>query len=202
MIKPEEVKEIAISSTKTTETETPTPSVWDRLKDINIFSPISSVFDRVFPLDDPYKRNHIGIRGGFYKALSDDLVQDPFDLTNTMLLGYNFRCSLTPVVSLVIDFRTTHLQQSQVVTSRFTGIGIRVNGKDGQVKPFLQVSTYLVTEEDYGGHGIGIGLSTGLDIKVSELISSPVEIIYIGTDGDDMDNLSWFGLSAGVSFNY
>ena len=62
------------------------------------------------------------------------------------------------------------------------------------------MSAYLVTENvekqaNFGSNifsenGIGIGLSTGLDIKVSELISIPVEIIYIGTDGDDMDNLS------------
>ena len=199
MIKPEEVKEIVISSTKTTETETPTPSI-----DVSNRS---------------YKRHHIGIQAGFYKALSDDLAFDfnglhlDFDLTNAVLGGVNFRYSLTPVVSLVIDSRTWGSSDRNIdVTSSFFGIGIRVNGKDEQVKPFLQISTYLVTKNvekqaDFGSNilsenGIGIGLSTGLDIKVSELISSPVEIIYIGTDGDDIDNLSGFGLSAGVSFNY
>jgi len=178
VIKPEEVKEIVISSTKTTETETPTPSI--------------DVSNR------PYKRYHIGIQAGFYKAV---------------LGGVNFRYSSTPVVSLVIDSRTWGSSDRSIdVTSSFFGIGIRINGKDEQVKPFLQVSTYLVTENvekqaDFGSNilsenGIGIGLSTGLDIKVSELISIPVEINYIGTDGDDMDNLSWFGLSVGVSFNF
>ena len=64
MIKPEEVKEIVISSTKTTETETPTPSI--------------DVSNR------PYKRYHIGIQAGFYKAV---------------LGGVNFRYSSTPVLT-------------------------------------------------------------------------------------------------------
>ena len=144
-----------------------------------------------------------------------------FDLTtNVILESFNFRYSLTPVVSLVIDFRTWLLGGGTIdlpavdLGSSFFGIGIRVNGKYKRVKPFLQVSTYLVTENVdfesgisengniFSEDGIGIGLSTGLDIKVSELISIPVEIIYIGTDGDDIDNLSGYGLSAGVSFNF
>jgi len=207
VIKPEEVKKIVFSSTEAAEAEMPIPSIDTSSK--------------------TYKRYHIGYQVDFnYEVLSDNFAFDfngshlDFDLTNALLETYNFRYSLTPVVSLVIDFRTWLLGGGTIdlpavdLGSSFFGIGIRVNGKYKQVKPFLQVSTYLVTENVdfesgisengniFSEDGIGIGLSTGLDIKVSELISIPVEIIYIGTDGDDIDNLSGYGLSAGVSFNF
>ena len=202
VIKPEEVKKIVFSSTEAAEAEMPIPSIDTSSK--------------------TYKRYHIGYQVDFnYEVLSDNFAFDfngshlDFDLTNALLETYNFRYSLTPVVSLVIDFRTWNAGDGNIVVrSNFFGIGIRVNGKYKRVKPFLQVSTYLVTENVdfesgisengniFSEDGIGIGLSTGLDIKVSELISIPVEIIYIGTDGDDIDNLSGYGLSAGVSFNF
>ena len=200
VIKPEEVKEIVISSAEAT--ETPTPSI-----DISSRS---------------HKRYHIGILAGFYKASPDNLKFLDYDLTNAVLAMFNFRYSLTPVVDLAIENRAwissdrgtiQGLEFNIDVTSSFFGIGIRVNGKDEQVKPFFQGSIYFVLADiDIGndildissgnGIGIGIGLSGGLDIKASELISIPVEIIYIGTDGDDIGNLSGFGLSVGVNFNF
>ena len=73
--------------------------------------------------------------------------------------------------------------------------------------PYLQGNIYhveeeLVTSERLAGHGIGFGLSGGVDLNMSRLISIPIEATYIGTSGDDIDDLSGFGFSLGVNFSF
>ena len=73
--------------------------------------------------------------------------------------------------------------------------------------PYLQGNIYhveeeLMTFERLAGHGIGFGLSGGVDLNMSRLISIPIEATYIGTSGDDIDDLSGFGFSLGVNFSF
>ena len=73
--------------------------------------------------------------------------------------------------------------------------------------PYVQGSIYyvqeeLITFERLVDHGIGFGLSGGVDLNMSRLISIPIEATYVGTSGDDMDDLSGFGLSVGVNFSF
>ena len=78
---------------------------------------------------------------------------------------------------------------------------------DRRVMPYLQGNIYyiqeeLITFERLADHGIGFGLSGGVDLKMSRLISIPIEATYVGTSGDNMDDLSGFGLSVGVDFSF
>ena len=73
--------------------------------------------------------------------------------------------------------------------------------------PYLQGNIYyvqeeLITSKRVAYHGIGFGLSGGVDLDMSRMISIPIEATYVGTGGDDMDDLSGFGLSVGVSFSF
>jgi hypothetical protein len=176
-----------------------------------------------------FKRHHITIQGGYFKAISDDLKIYGLDVTNAGLGIVEYRYSFTPSIDGVISGRgwvasdnrlvvELGLSVSTSVTSRFFGVGIRANGKGEEIRPYFQTSVYVVSE-DYaasgdlfftdpvvklGGTGtetgVGIGFSGGIDIKASEEISIPIEVTYIAANADE--DLSGFGISAGINFNF
>ena len=81
----------------------------------------------------------------------------------------------------------------------------RTKGK--RLIPYLQANIYYVQEqltsiETLTEDGIGMGLSGGIDFDISGLISMPIEATYVGSWGDEIDDLSGFGLSVGVNFNF
>ena len=68
--------------------------------------------------------------------------------------------------------------------------------------PYLQGNIYYVQEElrtieRLAHHRIGFGLSGGLDLNISRLISIPIEATYVGTSSGGMNDLSGFGLFCG-----
>ena len=87
----------------------------------------------------------------------------------------------------------------------FIGPGIRVHASKGttgrKVVPYLQGNVYYVQEmlgePDvlYENGGIRFGLSGGVDLEVTRLISFPIEVTYIGNGGGGLDDLSGFGVS-------
>ena len=54
----------------------------------------------------------------------------------------------------------------------------------------------------YKNGGFGFGLSGGVDLEVTRLISFPIEATYVGNSGGGLDDLSGFGVSVGVNFNF
>ena len=104
------------------------------------------------------------------------------------------------------------------MTGGFVGPGIRVHALDrtkgGRLIPYLQGNVYLAAGEDVKGRAnvserlsdygvVGLGLSGGVDVIVSRLVSFPIEATLFGNVGDDeIDDLSAFGLSVGVNFNF
>lgn len=195
----------------------------------------------LIPKEVQHKRFHIGILGGYFKALSVNdfhvrLKDDTWDLTNAGLGNFNFRYSASRSVDLVFDSLTWGTDYSAgndkyKVMNRFWGIGIRINGNSTVVNPFVQGLYFLVQEDKditieiiserdsvgnliYGTHeynvehtDAGFSINGGIDIKVSELISIPIEVTFLKTSsgyGNPLtrkDDLSGFGLSIGVNLN-
>ena len=137
----------------------------------------------------------------------------------TALTIVNYRYSLNPRIDLDFDMRywvrrwTTPTSPIIELTPGFVGPGLRLHGlnrtRGKRVIPYIQGNIYYVQEElraseklIESGRGIGFGLSGGVDLDISRLISIPIEATYIGTGGDAIDDLSGFALSVGVNFNF
>lgn len=81
----------------------------------------------------------------------------------------------------------------------------RTNGR--RVVPYVQGNVYYVQEmlgepEVLYLHGIGFGLSGGVDLEVTRLISIRIEATYVGNAGGGLDDLSGFDVSVGVNFDF
>ena len=166
------------------------------------------------------RAHHIGIQMGLLNPSTDvvELGNPGLDVEgNTFLVVLNYRYSLNSFIDLSGDLRswggprTTPASQHVKLGVYCIGPGLRVYGlnrtTDRRVMPYVQGSIYyvqeeLITFERLVDHGIGFGLSGGVDLNMSRLISIPIEATYVGTSGDDMDDLSGFGLSVGVNFSF
>ena len=88
---------------------------------------------------------------------------------------------------------------------RFYGLS-STGGK--RVIPYVQGNIYYVradlrASERLIESGMGFGLTGGVDLDIGRLISIPIEAMYLGTGGGDaIDDLSGFGVSVGVNFNF
>jgi hypothetical protein len=192
-----------------------------RLADGSILVVKADEVDNVI-LKTELKKHHIGIQVGIFNPSSDVIEFRNLDLDvegNTGLGILNYRYSLNPFIDFALDIRAWAAlwiipltSQEIELTSGFVGLGIRLNGmnrtKGKKIIPYLQGNIYSVQEElkfwtlTENGIGFGLSLSGGIDLKISHLISIPIEATYIGTSGDDIDDLSGFGLSVGVNFNF
>ena len=166
------------------------------------------------------RTHHIGFQMGLLNPSTEivGLGNPGLDVEgNRFLAVLNYRYSLNSFVDLTGDLRswggpwTTPASQHVKLGVYLVGPGMRLYGlnrtTDRRVMPYLQGNIYhveeeLVTSERLAGHGIGFGLSGGVDLNMSRLISIPIEATYIGTSGDDIDDLSGFGFSLGVNFSF
>ena len=78
------------------------------------------------------------------------------------------------------------------------------------IRPFIQANIFLVNEKaevEQGGFkvsgsdsGAGFGISAGVDIPASKLLSIPIEADYMY--GKPSDDVSGIGVNVGLTFNF
>lgn len=172
-----------------------------------------------------WKKYHIGIQGGYFKAVSEDLKSDVTDLTNAGFGSFNFRYSLKSSIDLVLDakswfsgdsgdinFGGIYFETFELETRNlFLGFGVRGSITHLIVKPFIQGNIYFVKgvvrgfgKEDYTD--IGFGMSGGVEVKITKLISVPLEVTFLTASSGEgklkKGDLSGVGISTGVNFNF
>ena len=171
--------------------------------------------------DDGPRKHHVGVHVGFFNPSTDviELGNLGFRLERSDgLTILRYRYSLNPRIDLVAEGRywtgrgPTAASGEGKVAGGFVGPGIRVHTPKGingrRVVPYLQGNVYYVQEMLgepevlYKNGGIGFGVSGGVDIEVIGLISIPIEATYIANGGGGLDDLSGFGISVGVNFNF
>ncbi len=166
-------------------------------------------------------RNHITLGFGVARHLSDDFEDSGLETGGLGQLAYRY--SLNPSWDLCIDGRS--MVTSDEVTddtggfpsevdvqhdASYFGPGVRWSSGTGSVRPYLQANVFFVTETlryDFGSistdadeDGAGFGLMGGADIRLSRLLSLPVEASYLY--GKPENDVSSLGMSVGLTFNF
>ena len=171
--------------------------------------------------DEELKKHHVGVQAGLFNPSTDviELGNLGFRVERSDgLTILRYRYSLNPRIDLVAEGRywtgrgPTATSGEGKVAGGFLGPGIRVHAPRGttgrRVVPYLQGNVYYVQEMLgepkvlYKNGGFGFGLSGGVDVEVTRLISFPIEATYVGNGGGGLDDLSGFGVSVGVNFNF
>jgi opacity protein-like surface antigen len=174
----------------------------------------------LFPAHSGYPqiaKHHVGLDVGYFKAFSDELKFDGFDFTNGVAVALQYRYSFSEMLDLALEVRGwSSSQQADDVTisltNTFIGGGFRANVPGMAARPYIQANLYLAQEQasaeyedvkveaEVGEAAIGFGINGGVDIKVSNLISIPVEVMYLYADPGD--NVSGIGFASGINFNF
>ncbi len=179
-----------------------------------------STLDDADPPKQELRRHHIGVQVGIFNPSTDviELGNLGFGLERSdgqTILRYRYSLNLR--IDLVAEGRywtgrgPTATSGEAKVAGGFVGPGIRVHASKGakgrRVVPYLQGNVYYVQEmlgepKVLYEYGFGFGVSGGVDLEVTRLISIPIEATYLRNVGDDLDDLSGLGVSVGVNFNF
>jgi len=163
------------------------------------------------------KRHHIGLVIGYVKLISDDVKDDSsgLDWSNSGHAALSYRYSINPNLDLAVDSRATFSTQTVNgvdvnLANTYFGPGVRVIAPQGKMKLFLQGNIYFVNEQvelvqgntkvSANETGVGFGVNGGIDIQVSRLLSIPIEANFLFAK--PQDDVSGFGISAGLTFNF
>jgi hypothetical protein len=160
-------------------------------------------------------RHHIGLVLGYAKLISDDVKPFGYDFSNSLHSALSYRYSFSPNIDLAVEGRGTFSSQNvsgtdlNLINSYF-GPGVRIVAPQDRLKLFAQGNFYFVQEEieEVSGNttittsetGVGFGLNGGVDIQLSRLLSLPIEVNYLFAK--PADDVSGFGVSAGLTFNF
>jgi len=160
-------------------------------------------------------RHHIGLVLGYAKLVDGDVKPLGYDFSNSGHSALTYRYSFSQNVDLAVEGRGTFSSQDvsgsdlHLINSYF-GPGVRIIAPQNNLKLFLQGNLYFVSEnvETVSGNttttvtedGIGFGVNGGIDIRLSRLLSLPIEVNYLYAKPSD--NVSGFGISAGLTFNF
>jgi hypothetical protein len=166
-------------------------------------------------------RHHLGIGFGYAKFVSDDLDDSGFEDSGLGMFAYRY--SVSPNVDVVLDSRGTVSSQdgtfdllgTPVYTdihygTAWFGPGVRYNFKPAGTRPYVQGNVYVASEginlHAFGldisdsETGIGFGLQAGIDIRLSKLLSLPVEMNFMS--GKPENDLTCVGGNVGLTFNF
>ena len=163
------------------------------------------------------RQHHLGFALGYAKHLSDDLKDEPngIDFTDAGYGSIAYRLSLASNLDITMDLRgTTHSDEIAGVdvslNTGFFGPGLRVISPHEGIRPYAQVNFFFVSESvelEEGGFtvtsdesGVGFGISGGVDIRASNLLSIPIEATYMY--GKPEDDISAIGINVGLTFNF
>jgi hypothetical protein len=166
-------------------------------------------------------RHHLGLGLGYQRFVSDDLDDSGFEEAGLGTFAYRY--SVSPAFDVAFDTRGTVSSQDgsidiggtdfdadvNYMTSWF-GPGVRYNFKPAGTRPYVQANFYFVderTEFDAGDvevstseNGIGFGFQAGMDIRLSRLLSLPIEANFM--TGDPENDLTSAGFGVGLTFNF
>lgn len=163
------------------------------------------------------RKHHLGFALGYEKHLSDDLKDESIGLDYTDA-GYGaiaYRLSVLPNLDITLDARgTTHSDNiggvDLTLSSGFFGPGLRLIAPSEGLRPYMQANFFFVSESieaELGGvktssdeSGTGFGISGGVDIHASNLLSVPIEVNYMY--GKPADDISGIGANIGITFNF
>jgi len=164
-------------------------------------------------------RHHIsiGILGTFKSTSGDFVIPElGFDASEGSSGFLNYRYSFTEQFDLAVDMHGWVSEAElygvniQTLVTGF-GLGARYNIPAGQIiHPYIQLNVCNITEQLTGSYGslsetyseseTGFGANAGAEIRLGKLISIPIEFMYL--NGEPADDISGYGFSAGVSFNW
>ena len=166
-------------------------------------------------------RHHLGIGLGYAKFVSDDLDGSGFE--DAGLGAFAYRYSVSPSVDVVFDSRTTISSQDGTFDllgtpinteihygTAWFGPGVRLNFKPAGTRPYAQGNVYVATEGvdvnafdldiSQTDTNIGFGLQAGVDIRLSKLLSLPVEMNFMTAQPEN--DLTSVGGNIGITFNF
>ncbi|HKO22712.1 MAG TPA: hypothetical protein VJX91_08650 [Candidatus Eisenbacteria bacterium] len=163
------------------------------------------------------RKHHLGFALGYEKHLSDDLKEESIGIDYTQA-GYGaiaYRLSVMSNLDITLDARgTTHSDTiggvDLTMSTGFFGPGIRLISPNEGLRPYMQANFFLVSESleaEVGNtktttdeNGAGFGISGGVDIHASNLLSIPIEVNYMY--GKPADDISGIGANVGLTFNF
>ncbi len=167
--------------------------------------------------EDGPRRHHITLGAGYARHLADEFEDD--GLEDCVSGQFAYRYSVTPTLDLALDGRSvTATEDVQVLgedgefshTSSYFGPGVRFNGAAGSVRPFLQVNVFFAREtvrlevgnsgSDASENGAGFGVAGGADIRLSRLLSLPIEANFLYAKPEN--DLTSLGMQVGLTFNF
>lgn len=163
------------------------------------------------------RKHHLGFALGYEKHLSDDLkdVSLGIDYTDAGYGAIAYRFSVLPNMDLTLDARgTTHSDNigglDLTMSTGFFGPGVRLISPTEGLRPYIQANFFLVSESlEYqvgntktttDENGTGFGISSGVDVRLSHLLSIPIEVNYM--HGKPADDVSGIGANIGLTFNF
>ncbi|HEX5030036.1 MAG TPA: hypothetical protein VFY90_08700 [Tepidiformaceae bacterium] len=163
------------------------------------------------------RKHHLGFALGYEKHLSDDLKIESagIDYTDAGYGAIAYRLSVLSNMDITLDARgTTHSDNiggiDLTMSTGFFGPGIRLISPNEGLRPYMQANFFLVSESleaEVGGvktstdeNGTGFGISGGVDIRASNLLSIPIEVNYMY--GKPADDVSGIGANIGLTFNF
>jgi hypothetical protein len=163
------------------------------------------------------RKHHLGFALGYEKHLSDDLKDETIgiDYTDAGYGAIAYRLSVLSNLDLTLDARgTTHIDNINgidlTLSTGFFGPGIRLIAPNEGLRPYMQANFFLVSESieaEQAGvkvssdeNGVGFGISGGIDIHASNLLSVPIEVNYMY--GKPADDISGIGANIGLTFNF
>jgi len=162
-------------------------------------------------------RHHIWFGLGYTKLLSNDVKDDALgiDFSNAANGVLAYRYTLNQAFDLTLDSRGTASTDKVGgvdlnLLNSFFGPGLRWHPATGGARLYAQANFFFISESveaEQGGvkvsgseSGTGFGLSGGVDIPMTPLLSLPIEVNY--NYGKPADDVSGFGATIGLSFNF
>ena len=165
-------------------------------------------------------RSHITLGLGYASHTSSDFDDSGMESGMVGQLGYRY--TINTNFDVTFDYRTLWTGDTQVVDdgggpmemefghdTTFMGPGARWTSNGGNVRPYAQANIFYATETlsvAFDGmdasadeSGVGFGFMGGVDIRVSDLLSIPVEGAYMYAKPEN--DVSTLGFSAGLTFN-
>ena len=168
------------------------------------------------PRSEADTRHHITLGIGYTKMLSDDFKDEAsnVDLTNAANAELAYRYSLNSQCDLSIDSRATASAETYqgvdlTATVSYFGPGLRFRPA-GAAPLYLQGNVFFVNEEAEAQQGnltykvtdsgIGFGVMGGVDLRISSLLSVPIEMNYLYAK--PADDTSGLGFTVGLAWNF
>jgi outer membrane protein with beta-barrel domain len=163
-------------------------------------------------------RHHFTLGLGYGQHTAEQFEVD--NLKSGIQGQFGYRYSVTPKLDLTFDGRSLTASDefedtngdtwTYSHTAAYFGPGVRYGGTTGNVRPYMQANVFFAKETvrlesgDFGSDasesGAGFGLAGGADIRLSNLLSMPIEANFLYAKPEN--DVSSLGIQAGLTFNF